>query len=119
MLSTGAVPDTVYLAHDPIEQARWHGTFWPRAIGWHRIATADDDPSGEDAFWFYVHHPTSWQAWQAARNSRTTMQFAEKSTLVSDEMERKGPLTSVPVPLLWLFIPFVTSCSGLWLESKL
>ena len=47
------------------------------------------------------------------------MQFAEKRTSVSDEMERKGPLTSVPVPLLWLFIPFVASCAGLWLENKL
>ncbi len=119
VFSTGAVPDTVYLAQDPIEQTRWHGTFWPRAAGWHRIVTAGADPSGEAAFWFYVHDPTSWQAWQAARNSRATRQFAEKSTSVSDETERKGPLTSVPVPMLWLFIPFVASCAGLWLESKL
>ena len=116
---TGAAEDTVYLAQDFVESTRWHGTFWPRAVGWHRVVTAGAGPSGERAFWFYVHEPTSWQAWQAARNARATMQFAEKSTFVSDKMERKGPLTSVPVPLLWFFLPFVVSCAGLWLESKL
>ena len=63
VFSTEAAPDTVYLAQDPIEQTRWHGTFWPRAAGWHRIVTAGADPSGEAAFWFYAHDPTSWQAW--------------------------------------------------------
>lgn len=87
--------------------------------GWHRIATARAELSGERSFWFYVHSSTSWKAVQAARKSTATMQFAEKSVSVSYETERTGPPTSVPVPMLWLFIPFFISCAGLWLEGKL
>jgi len=118
VFSTSATPDTVYLAQDPVERTRWHGTFWPRAAGWHRIATARAEASGERSFWFYVHPPTSWKAVQAARKSTATMQFAEKRVSVSYEIERTGPLTSVSVPMLWLFIPFFISCAGLWLEGK-
>ncbi len=31
VFSTSATPDTVYLAQDPVERTRWHGTFWPPA----------------------------------------------------------------------------------------
>ena len=119
LVFSGGTADTVYMAQDLAEPTRWHGTFWPRAAGWHRIVTASAEPSGVAGFWFYVHDPTAWRAWQAARNARATMQFAEKRASVSNEMERKAPLASVPVPLLWFFLPFVISCAGLWLESKL
>ena len=34
----GAI-DSIFMAQDVQEPGRWHGTFWPRAPGWHAIAT--------------------------------------------------------------------------------
>ena len=38
--STGASPDTIYLAQDLVEPTRWRSTFWPREVGWHRVQAA-------------------------------------------------------------------------------
>jgi hypothetical protein len=114
-----ASPDTVYLVQDPIEPTRWRGTFWPRTTGWHRFATARAASSDETGLWFYVHDPATWIVLQAAKKTTATKHFAEKSASILLEAERTGPLASVPVPMWWWFIPFVASCAGLWLESKL
>ena len=119
VFTTDAVPDTVYLAQDPTESMRWHGTFWPRDTGWHRVTTAASDASSGPAFWFYAHSPASWQPLQAARKTQATKQVTAATPSAFPESERTAPFQRVPVPLWWFLPPFLASCAGLWLEEKL
>ena len=119
VFSTDAIPDTVYLAQDPIEPMRWYGTFWPRETGWHRVTTGASATSSGPHFWFYVHPSASWQPLQAAQKTRATEQVAAASLSVLQGAERNAAPQRLPVPFWWFFLPFLASCAGLWLEGKL
>ena len=119
VFSRDARPDTVYLAQDSLEPMRWHGTFWPRDTGWHRVTTTTSAASSEPSFWFYVHPPASWQPLQTAQKIQATKQAAAALLSEPQGAERTAPSQRVPVPFWWFFLPFLASCAGLWLEGKL
>ncbi len=100
------------LARDPREPGVWHGTFWPRHGGWHRVS----DESGDTGLNFFVHPASDWPALQAARRRLATARFADASRA----REVRPPVASArDVSPGWWWAVFVVSAGYLWLERRL
>lgn len=105
---SGAV-DTVPLAQDPFDRARWTGLYWPRTPGWHRLRL-----SAERSVPFRVSYPSEWIGLEAsARLAASVPRFARVS--------RHGAPRDLA--LAWLrpalFAILVAALSWLWIEVGL
>ncbi len=105
--------DSIFWAQDLTEPRRWHGSFWPRALGWHSLATQ----TGE-AKWFYVSAPSQWQAWQQAQKITATLQQAARSANTSSRRMLSFSPHAEPIRLIWFFLAFLIGAGYLWLERK-
>ncbi|MGH7491082.1 MAG: hypothetical protein ACREOO_01675 [bacterium] len=114
LVTTGAgTIDSIFMAQDVVEPGRWHGTFWPRASGWHAIATQAGEASR-----FYVSVATQWQTWQQAQKNAATRQHAAYSTSVSHQRLAPFPASAEPIPRIWFFLTFLLGAGYLWVERK-
>ncbi len=109
-----APPDSFFLRQDEIEPSRWSGTYWPRATGWHEVATPGGEPS-----WFYVHAQDEWQTWQRALKILATSHQAQRFIGREHVGAQRAFTKTETIPPLWFFLVFVLSCAYLWLERKL
>lgn len=106
-------PDSIYLQQDLTEPQRWHGTFWPKATGWHQVAVA-----GKEAHWFYVYGKKNWSTWQAAQKIAATQRHVLRHANLTAEPRRLAPQAR-PISTVWFFVMFLASNACLWLERKL
>jgi len=101
--------DTVPLAQDPFDPARWTGRYWPRSAGWHRLQFA-----GGRSIPFRVSAPSEWIGLEAtARLAATTPRVARAVTgSAPRDLARVwlGPLA---------FAALVLALSWLWAEARM
>lgn len=109
MIAPGGAIDTVPLAQDPFDPAKWTGRYWPRSAGWHQLSLI-----GGRSIWFRVLAPTEWVGVEAsARLAATAPRVAQGSRNQSrTELARAwlGPLA---------FAGLILSLTWLWVESRL
>jgi hypothetical protein len=101
--------DTLALAQDPFDPARWTGRYWPRTAGWHRL-----ELRGKRIVPFRVTYPTEWMGLEAsARLAATTARLAGVP----------GHAAAGGLAFLWLrpamFAVLLTALSWLWVEPRL
>lgn len=101
--------DTVPLAQDPFDPARWTGRYWPRSAGWHRLQFA-----GGRNIPFRVSAPSEWIGLEAsARLAATTPRVARANTGSAPRDRARawlGPLA---------FGALVLALSWLWIETRM
>ena len=107
--SPGGEADTIPLAQDPFDPARWSGRYWPKRAGWHRLEL----PGGR-AIPFRVSNAFEWIGLEAsARLAASTPRVArmnERTTTRDLAREWLGPLA---------FASLLLALSWLWIESRL
>ncbi len=108
------IQDSVFLRQDNVHSQRWFGTFWPRAAGWHKIASAEGN-----SFWFYVYANKDWQVMQQAQKAEATKRFAMQNHPKRNQDDHLAARTSVAIPLFYFFLSFLICAVGLWIERKL
>ncbi len=108
-----ARPATFTLAPDPARPGGWHGTFWPRGSGWHRVSLV----AGGPALDFYASTADAWPALAAERRRTATARFA--ATSGSNLPPAIPPATRHDFPPLWLAVFFFLSAGYLWIERRL
>ncbi len=97
--------DSVYLAQDRIVSSEWHGTYWPRRTGWHRIR---GDSASLD---FDVRPARAWRSVQASARRRAT----EHVTGGSEPFAAAGRVRRWGLPFqLMLFLAFIGAAAVLW-----
>lgn len=95
--------DTVALAQDPFDPARWSGRYWPRETGWHRVA-------GTDAG-FKVQRAGAWPGVEAATRLATMARLsATRSTAPA------GPPSSLLRLMCWAAL--LAALTVLWAEDR-
>ena len=90
------------------------GTFWPGAVGWHRVSGP-----GRASFRFYVYPPAAWvgpelQARQQALAARMTDPWPEEKGALAARYTVTEPWSTG-----WFFGLFLLAAGYLWLEEKL
>lgn len=121
-LVAGTPSDTLYLAQGVRAPRRWHGTYWPRAAGWHEVSFAAGEEAPAAPLSFYVHAPGAWTSWQAARRrealrSAYTLSTTEERRAGAGEREAAYAATEA-LPRLWFFLAFLFGAAGLWVERR-
>lgn len=108
ILSPAGETDTIPLAQDPFDPAKWTGRYWPREAGWHRLQLV-----GGRTVPFRVTPSTEWIGVEAsARLAATAPRVGRSNERLSRELARTW-LSPLAFGLLLL------SLSWLWIESRL
>jgi hypothetical protein len=103
------VPDTLGLAQDLADPARWWGRFWPRTSGWHGVTNR-----GGAAYHFDVGPPRQ-SAQEAGARLEATARRATLSPVRSGEEHRLRP---APLGPLLPFLVLVAALALLWAEGR-
>ncbi|MDZ4673580.1 MAG: hypothetical protein SGI84_03935 [Gemmatimonadota bacterium] len=101
--------DTVGVAQDLADPARWWGRFWPRMPGWHEATN-----QGRSAYLFDVA-PVRLSALEASSRRRATMMRAAVSPPWDPQ---PGPRSRSPLPPLIPFVVLVAALGSLWAEGR-
>lgn len=109
LVTPSGMVDSLALAQDPFDPARWTGRYWPRVAGWHRLRLG-----GGRTIPFRVTHPTEWVGLEAtARLAATTARLASAPT-------RAG---TRDLALTWLrpamFALLLAALTWLWIEPRI
>lgn len=99
------IPDTVFLARDPLTPDTWRGVYWPRETGWHQLGSARGTA-------FFVQGPSAWRSRQAAKRLDASALHAAAQPASEAPISRTP--TRVPIPRRWVFGLFVLCTAVLW-----
>ncbi len=104
--------DSVFVAVDPLEPRQAHGTYWPRAAGWHTLA-----PDQADSMSLFVGDATAWAGVAAAARVTATALAATRARPGGVE---SGPRREQgrPIPRVWVFVLFVAAAGYLWSATR-
>ncbi len=103
------VPDTLGLAQDLADPARWWGRFWPRTPGWHGVTNR-----GGAAYHFDVGPPRESANEASARLEAT----ARRATLSPVRLDEEPSIRPAPLGPLLPFLVLVTALGLLWAEGR-
>ncbi len=103
------VPDTLGLAQDLADPARWWGRFWPKTSGWHGVTNRDGA-----AYHFDVGSPRESTREASARLQAT----ARRATLSPVRLEEERSVRPAPMGPLLPFLVLVAGLSLLWAEGR-
>lgn len=102
----------IEFAQDAANSSKWRAKFWPRKPGWYSI--------GQPAFSFYVSPADSWSAFQTARRTEATRQFAALYPAVGLEKDRHvASFVRSDAIMAISFVMFVLTAGFLWIERRL
>lgn len=103
VIAPSGLTDTVALAQDPLDPARWTGLYWPRQPGWHRVA-------GTDAG-FKVQQAGAWTGVEAATRLATMSRLSAA---------RAGAAAGIPSSWLRLlcWAALIVAMTVVWAEDR-
>jgi hypothetical protein len=100
--------DSLALAQDPFDPARYSGRYWPRSAGWHSVALR-----GDRRIPFRVTHPGEWMGVEASARLTATL------PRIASAMAEAGIGTPARA---WLgplaFVVLLLSLVWLWIEAR-
>lgn len=102
------------MAQNASSLGTWHGTFWPRAAGWYRVATAETDGTLD----FYVHPTMAWPEWQAVARHYATARFVAETHAAFAPPVVPAARMVQDLAYAW-FSLFVLAVGFLWIEHRL
>jgi hypothetical protein len=103
--------DSVFLARDPLVSTRWHGQFWPREPGWHRVESSDG-PS------FYVQGAGAWRSHRSAELLDASARYLVRAGALEHEPHGAEERVSRPIPPGWFFGLFLICAAVLWSRRR-
>jgi hypothetical protein len=103
VIAPSGLSDTVALAQDPLDPARWTGLYWPRQPGWHRVAGADAG--------FKVQQAGAWTGVEAATRLATMSRLSAA---------RAGAAAGIPSSWLrlWCWTALIVAMTIVWAEDR-
>lgn len=99
------------LIKDGVIADEWHGTIYPKKIGWHTLVSEKDSTIYSN---FYIMGDKEWNTLINARNLSSNKRFFGLTN--SEPVIKKIPQL---LDRIWFFIVFLLGMTYLWLEPKL
>jgi hypothetical protein len=93
---------------------RWHGMYWPIKPGWQLGTNAQGITNN-----WYVYDKHNWRYAKAQKKIHVTKQYAQNPGKSTKNEAVEGRRLSLPVPLVYFFLPFIICCGFLWMERKI
>lgn len=107
------------LARDMDIDDLWHGSVFPRKLGWNKLVMEHDSTKVLD---FYVMDTVQWASVRAHKNIRNNRRYFDQNSkniaFRIPASRQAGSTARSPVPPLWFFIVFLVAMGYLWLEGK-
>ena len=99
------------LIKDAVMVDEWHGTTYPKKMGWHSLVSEKDSSIYSN---FYIMDGKEWNTLVNARTLRSNKRFFSLSN-------SKPVIKKIPQILdrIWFFMVFLLGMTYLWLETKL